>query len=85
MLCERNALDYPRLGLAISRKHAPAAVARSRIKRLIRESFRQHQEALAGLDVVVLARPGVHGKSNAQLRRSLEQHWKVLAKRCKRR
>lgn len=42
-----------RLGILISRKHAPLATDRNRIKRCIREAFRQSQEALGPLDVLV--------------------------------
>lgn len=47
-----------RLGLVVAKKHLKRAVDRNRFKRLVRESFRSHQEQLAGLDVVVLARNG---------------------------
>ena len=55
------------------------AVPRNRIKRLIRESFRQHQEMLAGWDLVVLVRPGAAGRSNQQLFSALENHWRTIA------
>lgn len=42
----------PRLGIVISRKHAPLATDRNRIKRCIREAFRQ-AHALGSLDVLV--------------------------------
>ena len=42
-----------RLGILISRKHAPLATDRNRIKRCIREAFRQSQEVLGPLDVLV--------------------------------
>lgn len=63
------------MGLAISKKHCRLAVSRNRIKRLVRESFRRHQQELAGIDVVVLNQPETHKASNAQLLASLEKHW----------
>jgi ribonuclease P protein component len=52
----------PRLGILVSRKHAPRAVVRNRIKRCIREAFRLEQSALGAVDVLVRppfgARPG---------------------------
>ncbi|MEN8174850.1 MAG: ribonuclease P protein component [Pseudomonadota bacterium] len=69
-----------RLGLAISRKLVRRAVDRNRIKRLVRESFRQHQVQLKGLDVVVLARRETAGADNRQLLLSLQAHWQRLAR-----
>jgi len=42
-----------RLGILISRKHAPLAKDRNRIKRCIREAFRQAQDALGSIDLLV--------------------------------
>jgi ribonuclease P protein component len=50
-----NDLDYPRLGLTVSRR-VGGAVARNRWKRLLREAFRLTQQALPPLDLVCVAR-----------------------------
>jgi ribonuclease P protein component len=76
VLCRRNNAALARLGLAISKKHCRQAVGRNRIKRIVRESFRQHQELLAGLDVVVINRPAASGASRPQLADSLDRHWR---------
>jgi len=65
-----------RLGLAISKRHSRKATARNRIKRIIRESFRQHQAQLAGLDIVVMNQPKTESASNKELFDSLEGHWR---------
>jgi len=67
---------YPRLGLAIAKKSIRKAVGRNRIKRLARESFRQH--ALPSVDIVVLANRAIDELSNQQLRERLEQCWQRL-------
>lgn len=69
----------PRLGLAISRKCATRAVDRNRIKRVVREIFRQSQalsnDKARDLDFVVMCRPAAKDADNASLGRSLERHF----------
>jgi len=75
VLCRSNEGELARLGLAISKKSARQATGRNRIKRIVRESFRQHQEQLAGLDIVVMNQPAADTGSNRQLFDSLTGHW----------
>lgn len=58
-----------RLGLAVSRKVDPHAVGRNRIKRILRETFRQHRADLADGDYVVVARTAAREASREQLQR----------------
>ena len=58
----------PRLGLAVSRKVDRRAVGRNRIKRVLRDSFREHRGRLAGGDYVVVARPAAAQCTGPQLR-----------------
>ena len=83
MLARRNQRDHPRLGLAISKKHAHSAVARNLIKRATRESFRTLQHQLCGVDVVVLTRPGIIKLSRAELQATLAKLWSKMIERCK--
>lgn len=76
-----NELGRARLGLAIPKRHVPRAVARNRVKRRLRESFRRHRNSLPSLDVVVLGRPGLNTQNNAQLCASIERAWRVLTER----
>ena len=76
VLCRRNELNTARLGLAISKKHCRHATGRNRIKRIIRESFRQQQTLLSGLDVVVINQSAAAGATNQQISDSLEKHWR---------
>jgi ribonuclease P protein component len=64
-----------RLGMAISKKYCRLASDRNRLKRIIRESFRQHQAELKGLDLVVLNQSGTQHADNKTLFASLAQHW----------
>jgi ribonuclease P protein component len=61
----------PRLGMTVSRK-VGNAVVRNRIKRTIREFFRQNRNRLdTGLASVVIARPRAGRTGSAELTRSL--------------
>lgn len=58
-----------RLGVITSRKIGNA-VARSRARRLLRESFRRHQlELTTPVDIVLVARPSIAGKSFSEVER----------------
>jgi len=58
-----------RLGVVTSKKIGDA-VARSRARRLLRESFRLHQHDLAGaVDLVLVARPSIAGRRFAEVER----------------
>ncbi len=69
-----------RLGMAVAKKTAKRAVDRNRLKRLARESFRQHKHSLAGFDIVLLARHASVSASNQELLKSLEKHWSRVSK-----
>lgn len=71
-----NKLGHARLGLTVSRKTAPRAVDRNRLRRQVRESFRHHQAAIADLDIVVMAQPRAVRSDNTRLRAALAEHWK---------
>ena len=59
-----------RLGVITSRK-VGNAVARSRARRLLRESFRRHQLELATpVDLVLVARPSIAGKTFVEVERT---------------
>ena len=82
VLARHNHLPYARLGLAISRKAAGDAVPRNRLKRLVRESFRNRQSDIPGLDCVVMARHGAARCSGQVLLKSLSKHWDRVAREC---
>ena len=76
VLAQRDGSAGPRLGMAVSRQVDRKATGRNRIKRVIRESFRQY---FAGggpaVDFVVLPRKECATICNGQLFRSLDKHW----------
>ena len=78
ILARPNGLTVSRLGLAIAKTHAPRAVERNRIKRLVRESFMHHQPFDVAIDAVVMNRKGATLKNNYQLFSSLTKHWQTI-------
>ena len=48
-----NAIEYPRLGMIVSKKNHKKANRRNYMKRVIRELFRQEQYKLQNVDIVV--------------------------------
>jgi ribonuclease P protein component len=77
-----NAAEAPRLGLAVAVRVAGGAVARNRIRRLVRESFRLNQRTIPPVDLVVSARPGAASATGSALRESLAALWKKVAEQC---
>ncbi|HVO27226.1 MAG TPA: ribonuclease P protein component [Candidatus Margulisiibacteriota bacterium] len=63
--------DVSRLGITASRR-VGAAVVRNRVKRLVREFFRQHHDRIQPpRDVLVIARPEAAGAEYAEVKREL--------------
>jgi ribonuclease P protein component len=81
VLARPNKLLHARLGMAFSKKRVKLAVARNRLKRISRESFRLTEEKFSA-DFVVLAGAQCVKATNQQLFHSLEQHWHQLNKKC---
>jgi ribonuclease P protein component len=82
VLARPNGKDHCRLGMAVSKKACRKAVGRNRLKRLIRENFRQNRKQLAreqdissGFDYVVLPTVQAASICNKILTGSLQDHW----------
>ena len=72
-----------RLGLAVAKKRIRRANRRNRLKRLVRESFRENQDRLAGLDLVVIGLAAADREPGRVLRGSLGRHWTILSEECR--
>ncbi|SFL93576.1 ribonuclease P protein component [Marinobacter zhejiangensis] len=81
LLATPNQLGYARVGLVFSKKNLKLAVQRNRIKRLVRETFRQ-QSDLPSLDIVVLGRQGLASIENPQLHSILNELWHRLKRKA---
>jgi ribonuclease P protein component len=77
-----NDLTWARLGMSIAARILRRAVDRNRVRRLIRESFRMHQQQLPSLDIIIGARAGTGKADRAHLRASLDKLWHKIATSC---
>ena len=80
VLYRPNDLGYPRIGLAIAKKKIPRAVARNRLKRLARESFRRNMAEMENFDIVMMAKTPADAAANRELHSSLAGHWQRIKK-----
>jgi len=71
--------DSAALGLAVSRRVSKLAVQRNRLKRQVRESFRQSRPQLPFLDIVVTAKPEAVLADGEALRADLAKLWQRIA------
>jgi ribonuclease P protein component len=63
----RNHKNNARIGIIASKKTLPRAADRNRVKRTIREAFRQHNIKLCKLDIVVMVRRDYAQKVDARI------------------
>lgn len=82
VLCRRNALKHPRLGMAIAKKQVKLAVDRNKIKRLIRESFRTQQSTIPSYDFIFMVRREINQMDNEKISSSLQHIWSKTRKLC---
>ncbi len=80
ILSEPNGTETSRLGLVIGKKNVPTAVARNRIKRVVRECFRLTPLPVP-VDIVFLARKDLGKLSAAELPALIQQSWGRLSAR----
>ena len=78
LLFKKNTQPSSRLGIIVSKRVAKKAVTRNRIKRTIRESFRQWQQKITGFDIIIIARQQCDVQDNKKLREGLDLLWQKL-------
>jgi ribonuclease P protein component len=77
----RNRVNNARLGIIASKKNLPSAADRNRVKRIIREAFRQHNIKACKLDLVVMVRRDYSQKVDARID-NLEKLLSQVENRC---
>lgn len=77
-----------KLGLVVAKKHLKKAVDRNTFKRVVRESFRENQDALQGLHCVVLVRSKAKqmtqqgsGINKQEIRAILDHAWPYIIRK----
>ena len=83
LLATDNQEAHARLGLVVPKKVLKRAVWRNRVKRIVRESFRNSQALLPHADLVFIARQGIKELENEQLASSLAKLWDQISRRLK--
>mgnify|MGYP001553621460 CR=1 FL=1 len=69
----------------ISKKVSKKAVVRNRLKRVLRENFRQKNNTeLNGFDIVVIGRSKAAVFTNQELNESFDSQWKRIVKKLQR-
>lgn len=64
--------------MAVPKRAVRRAIDRSRIKRLIRESFRHHRSRLPAVDVVVSVKASPRDSHDPELTRRIDNIWDQL-------
>ncbi|WP_434352923.1 ribonuclease P protein component [Psychrobacter sp. HD31] len=69
---KKNELNNARLGMAITKKKVPTAVARNQLKRLTRENFRMLSSDLGTVDIVFIVKKPIKDISNNELKKQIK-------------
>lgn len=78
MFYRRNDCNHPRLGISVAKKNIHHATQRNYFKRIVRESFRLHQDKFDAFDIVVLVFHKAENTASKELWQCLEKQWEKL-------
>jgi ribonuclease P protein component len=81
LLCRKNSLEHPRLGLIVRKKFLKRAVDRNHLKRLVRENFRTRQHRLVNLDVIFMNRGNSDHKTDKEIKSLVSDIFESLAEK----
>ena len=74
ILYTQNSLGYARAGLVVGKKNVRSAVKRNRIKRVVREVFRNNKSLFDSLDLVFLAKKGCEELNYSVAKREIQDN-----------
>lgn len=81
MYVSKNQLDRNRIGISVSKK-VGNSVVRHHVKRLVKESYRLHEEMFnSGLDIVVIARNNAADFTYQEAESALLHLWNLHSKK----
>ncbi len=63
----------------MAKRRIARATRRNAVKRIVRESFRHHQNELTALDIVVIAKTAAETGDRKRVRKTLDAQWMKLA------
>lgn len=78
----QNNSQNAKLGLTVSKKISKRAVDRNRIKRQVREWFRQNKQVFGCIDLIITAKPALKSKTTIEIQQSLDDLWRKVQKKC---
>lgn len=73
-----NDQQQARVGMAITKRKVPTAVARNLIKRQIREHFRRQSSTLKNKDIVFIVKKNINDLSNEDLKNQINNILKKI-------
>lgn len=73
ILYVQNTLGYARAGVVVGKRDIRSAVKRNRIKRIVREVFRNNKSLFDSLDVVFLAKKASDTLNYVKVKREIEE------------
>lgn len=76
-----NTRNKPRVGMAITKRKVPTAVARNLIKRQIREQFRLKNIKMEDKDIVFILKKSIEGLNKKELKNEINNIFKKIEKK----
>ena len=76
-----NTRNKPRVGMAITKRKVPTAVARNLIKRQIREQFRLKNIKIEDKDIVFIVKKSIEGLNKKELKNEINNIFKKIEKK----